>query len=84
MYIELACERQDDQIRFVVTDTGVGIKEEDRERIFENFTKVDDFKVGIGLGLPLSLRLVQTIGGTLKLDTSYTEGSRFVITLPIK
>lgn len=83
-YIELACERQDDQIRFVVTDTGVGIKEEDRERIFENFTKVDDFKVGIGLGLPLSLRLVQTIGGTLKLDTSYSEGSRFVITLPIK
>ena len=82
--VELACELKDRQMLFSVTDTGVGIKEEDRERIFETFQKIDTFKSGIGLGLPLSRRMVRTLGGDVELDTSYTNGSRFVISIPLK
>ena len=82
-YVEVRCEKRDDQMRFVVTDTGVGIKEEDKERIFETFAKIDNFKEGIGLGLPICRRLIRSLGGEVTLDTSYSGGCRFVISLPI-
>ena len=80
--VVLRCELQDNHVRFIVTDTGCGIKEEDRERIFENFHKGDDFKVGVGLGLPISRRMLQSLGGDVWLDTTYTNGARFIISLP--
>lgn len=82
--IEMRVERKDSKILFSVTDTGLGIDPQDRERIFEDFSKLDDFKEGIGLGLSLSRRLIESLGGTLELDPVYTGGSRFVITLPIE
>ena len=81
-HVELRCELRDSQVCFIVTDTGCGIKEEDRERIFETFSKVDDFKVGVGLGLPICCRLINSLGGEVSLDASYTDGARFVISLP--
>ena len=83
-YVEVRVEKRGDKVEFSVKDTGLGIKPEDRERIFEDFTKLDDFKTGIGLGLPISRRLIDSLGGTLELDSEYTEGSRFVITVPVK
>ena len=83
-YVEVRVEKRGDKVEFSVKDTGLGIKPEDRERIFEDFTKLDDFKAGIGLGLPISRRLIDSLGGTLELDPEYTEGSRFVITVPVK
>ena len=80
--VVLRCELQDNHVRYIVTDTGCGIKEEDRERIFENFHKGDDFKVGVGLGLSISRRMLQTLGGDVWLDTTYTNGARFIISLP--
>lgn len=80
-HIDVKVERKGDKVLFSVTDTGVGIAPEDRERIFEDFAKLDDFKEGIGLGLPISRRLITSLGGTLELDPDYTEGCRFVITL---
>ena len=74
--------KQGNNMLFVVTDTGVGIKEEDRDRIFETFSKADDFKQGLGLGLSVSQRLVRSMGGNVKLDPAYTAGCRFVISLP--
>lgn len=71
-------------IRFVVQDTGKGIAESDRELIFNFFTKIDDLSEGLGLGLPLSKRHAQNLGGDLTLDTSYQDGCRFIITLPIE
>ena len=53
---------------FSVSDTGIGIEEKNYDRIFENFAKLDDFKEGIGLGLPICRRLVTSLGGTIKLD----------------
>ena len=80
--VELRCELQDGQVRFIVTDTGCGIKKEDHERIFETFQKGDDFKVGVGLGLPICRRLVNSLGGEVCLDATYTDGARFIISLP--
>ena len=83
-FIELRVEQKGDRVLFSVSDTGIGIDTKDRERIFENFSKLDDFKEGIGLGLPISRRLIESLGGTLELDTVYTGGSRFVINLPVE
>ena len=81
-YVELSLAKKDDTMLFCVTDTGIGIKEEDRERIFETFSKVDDFKEGIGLGLPICQHLIRTLGGKVELDPAYSDGCRFVISLP--
>ena len=80
--VVLRCELQGNHVRYIVTDTGCGIKEEDRERIFEIFHKGDDFKVGVGLGLSISRRMLQSLGGDVWLDTTYTNGARFIISLP--
>lgn len=82
-YVEMRCEKRDDKMLFFVTDTGVGIKEADKERIFETFAKIDDFKEGIGLGLPICRRLIRSLGGEVELDTTYSGGCRFVISLPM-
>lgn len=81
-HIDVKVQRQGEKVFFSVTDTGMGIAPADREKIFETFSKLDDFKEGIGLGLPISRRLIKSLGGTLELDPDYTEGCRFVITLP--
>ena len=81
-HIELCCEHQGSQLRFMVTDTGCGVKEEDRERIFETFQKADDFKTGVGLGLPICRRLIHSLGGEVSLDANYITGACFIITLP--
>ena len=81
-YVELSIIKKDASILFCVTDTGVGIKEEDHERIFETFSKVDDFKEGIGLGLPICRRLIRSLGGDVTLDPDYSAGCRFIISLP--
>ena len=75
--------RTDTAIRFIIEDTGKGIAEGDRERIFKFFTKVDDFSEGLGLGLPLTRRHVENLGGKFWLDTSYHDGCRFIFEFPL-
>ena len=82
-HIDLQFEHKGNKALFIVTDTGMGIDKKDRERIFETFAKLDDFKAGIGLGLTICRRLVTSLGGTVELDPVYINGSRFVITLPL-
>jgi signal transduction histidine kinase len=67
-----------------VEDTGCGIPADQAENIFERFVKLDSFKQGIGLGLPLSRKLAEQLGGLVTLDTSYHPGARFVVTLPFE
>lgn len=69
------------QLTFIMEDTGVGIPEKDAETIFERFVKLDDFKEGLGLGLPLCRMIVNKLGGSVSLDTSYKKGARFVVKL---
>ena len=75
-------DKQDHMVCFSVTDTGCGIKEGDEEKIFEHFYKSDIYKEGIGLGLSLARRVARQLGGDVILDTSYKEGSRFILKLP--
>ena len=70
-------------VRFIVEDTGKGIAEENRDLMFEPFTKIDDLSEGLGLGLPLSKRHMQYLGGDLTLDASYHDGCRFIAELPL-
>ena len=70
-------------VSFIVTDTGIGIDEADAERVFEQFTKLDYYSEGLGLGLTLCRYSAEGMGGTFTLDTTYKEGARFVLTLPI-
>jgi len=81
--ITLRLKVQAQQMLITVEDTGCGIPEEEAEHIFERFVKLDSFKQGIGLGLPLCRILAERLGGKVVLDTSYRHGSRFVVTLPL-
>ena len=71
------------ELTLTVEDTGCGIPAAEAEHIFERFVKLDTFKEGIGLGLPLCRILIEKLGGTVRLDTAYTTGARFIVTLPI-
>ena len=85
-YIELRCEydKPAGQVKLIVEDTGIGIKPEDRNRIFGRFEKAEgNFKEGIGLGLPICRRLASSIGGEIALDSDYTHGCRFILSLPV-
>lgn len=67
-----------------IEDTGTGIPEGEEEHIFERFVKLDDFKKGLGLGLPLCRALCRRLEGNVVLDRSYQgPGARFVVTLPL-
>ena len=81
--ITLAVSKQDDTIRFEVTDTGSVIPAAQQKDIFKRFTKLDDFSEGIGLGLPLSQCTARLLGGDVTLDATYEEGARFILTLPV-
>lgn len=76
-------DKENNNILFSVTDTGVGIPADKKEFIFERFAKVDTFAQGTGLGLPIARLCAEKMGGGLTLDPDYTNGSRFVLALPL-
>ena len=70
-------------LRFVVEDKGPGIDKAYMNHMFVPFTKVNYLSEGLGLGLPLVKRHAQNLGGDLTIDTSYIEGWRVILDLPI-
>ena len=82
-HILLRASEADGQLKLIVEDTGCGIPEKEAEHIFDRFVKLDKFKVGIGLGLTLCRTTAQSLGGNVILDTSYRDGARFVVTIPL-
>ena len=80
--VSLHVTEKGSMVRFIVEDTGPSIAEEESARLFEMFTKVNDISEGLGLGLALSRRHIQNLGGDLTLDTNYRAGCRFIIELP--
>jgi signal transduction histidine kinase len=81
---EIAARRTGLSIEFRVSDTGSGISPELHERIFEPFERFDPHSgLGTGLGLPVSRRLAEVMGGTLRLERSGPDGSTFLLTLPL-
>ena len=80
---------QDTQLlTFRVEDTGCGIREEDLERIFDNFRQVDSKRnrtvEGTGLGLSITKRLVGLMQGTITVESVYGEGTVFTVKIPQK
>lgn len=79
-------EADTERLLLRVEDTGCGIKEEDLERIFENFRQVDAKKnrsvEGTGLGLSISRHLVELMKGTIRVESVYGKGTTFILELP--
>ena len=73
----------DQQIAFAVEDTGIGVPPEEAEHIFEEFVQLDDYYDGTGIGLTVARSIARRLRGDIVLDTDYTDGARFVFTLPI-
>jgi signal transduction histidine kinase len=83
-----AAGETDGRVTFVVADTGIGIAAEDQERIFEEFSQLDSAlqrrATGAGLGLPLSRKLAQLLGGELTLSSTPGVGSVFTVSIPAR
>ena len=83
-------EREDDSavIKFSVKDTGIGVKPEDMEKLFTAYERLDEEKnsgiQGTGLGLDISRRFAELMGGTLICESEYGKGSEFILTVTQK
>lgn len=70
-------------IVFYVADEGPGVPPEKAEDIFERFTKLDNSKQGAGLGLSICRIIAGNLGGKVWVDPTYTDGARFVLSIPM-
>lgn len=69
---------------FAVTDTGCGIPLEKQNQIFNRFEKLNEGAQGTGLGLSICQLIIRQIGGSIGIDSEYTDGARFVFTHPMR
>ncbi len=78
---------KDKNLEMCVTDTGIGIKKEDMNKLFKSFQQIDMSSTkryeGTGLGLHLSRKLVIIMGGDMSAKSEYGKGSKFTFTLPV-
>jgi two-component system, NtrC family, sensor kinase len=81
-HVRVAAERSSRGVSLVVEDNGPGVARAVQGRLFEPFVTTKDVGKGTGLGLAVCRGLVEAVGGSITLDTSYTEGARFVVELP--
>ncbi len=86
--IRIDCRMDNHNLMVTVSDTGIGIKRENMEYLFEAFRQVDGSAQrryeGAGLGLHLCRKLVGLLGGTIWATSEYEKGSKFTFTLPIR
>ena len=81
--IRLNCKTERNLLFIEVEDTGCGVPAEKSEEIFGEFVQLDEYKNGVGIGLSVSRNIARRLGGDITLDTTYTAGARFILTLPL-
>ena len=80
--INFGYELRNDMLRFYVSDTGCGIPKEKQKDVFNRFIKLNDFKQGFGLGLPICKSIVNDLGGEIGVESEEGKGSTFWFTIP--
>ena len=81
--VSLTVSQEGGNMVFAVTDSGIGIPKEEAEHIFEKFVQLDKNYNGTGIGLTVARSLARRLDGDIVLDTDYSPGTRFVMTLPL-
>lgn len=81
-------DNKTNMLRITIKDTGVGIREEDKEKVFEAFERVGTTEnklntEGAGLGLQITKKLIGILKGTLEMDSEYSVGTEFRISIPL-
>jgi len=87
--LSIVIDKQEDEkiwLKITVTDTGYGIKPDDKIKLFENFMQLDSKKnsniEGTGLGLPITKHLCVAMGGHISVESEYGKGSAFTVVIP--
>jgi signal transduction histidine kinase/CheY-like chemotaxis protein len=83
--VQLAVHAEADRVLWVISDTGVGIRDEDLSRLFREFERIEHEgpkPEGTGLGLALTKRLVELHGGTIDVESRAGKGSTFTVSIP--
>jgi len=81
----IEAENKDDFVVISISDTGVGISEEDLPYIFDDFFSGKTNQMterGVGVGLAISRRIIETHNGSISVDSEFGKGSKFLIKLP--
>ena len=87
LIIESVVDNNNLNLKIRITDTGIGIKEEDFEKIFEKFSRIDNNKLGkngTGLGLAITKKLIELLNGTINFKSTYGGGTTFEINITQK
>jgi len=85
--ITIDCSKEDDLAKIEIADTGIGIGEEDQKKLFKPFIQVENYLArkhqGSGLGLSICKKLIELLGGTIRLKSELGKGSTFTVLLPM-
>lgn len=85
--IKIVTVYEHDVVRITIKDTGIGVSDDDVEKLFQKFTRMENARfidqTGLGLGLYIVRRIIEEHGGTLQYTPNEPKGSQFIITLPL-
>lgn len=80
--IHFGYREKEDFVEFYVKDSGIGILDEKKNRVFHRFEKLDEFAQGTGLGLSICKAIAEAMGGKVGFESTYGKGSLFWVSLP--
>ncbi len=86
--IRVSYDRRDEKMQITVSDTGIGIRPEDMEKLYDSFSRLEETRnrniEGTGLGLNITKQLVDMMDGTMEVKSEYGSGTEFTVVIPQK